>query len=285
MEELIKKKVTPTDSTYSSLIYAFDFFNQVLFDSTLPSVVFSYHRQNRVMGYASFERWVDNDNLFIDELAINPEYFAKYPLIEICQTLVHEMVHIWQAHHGEPSRRNYHNTQWSNKMQSIGLMPSSTGLPGGKTTGELMMDYVMINGAFLDSCRQLKKQGFHIPLVDRFPIFRVEQPILAYDEKGTAYELTKIYNIKKAIQTDTTPMKSDKGAPLSYAAFDSSVSLGQEADADAVLNSFLIPTSTRPKSKSGRVKYCCPSCQSLLWAKPGLNIGCLDCEQKFSQTE
>ncbi len=81
------------------------------------------------MGYFSYRRFVaaDGSGRMIDEIALNPEYFPVYPLIEVMQTLVHEQCHMWQYHYGNPSRKTYHNAQWAAKMESIGLMPSSTG--------------------------------------------------------------------------------------------------------------------------------------------------------------
>ena len=38
-------------------------------------------------------------------------------------TLVHEMIHQWQEDHGHPPRRCYHNAEWADKMEAIGLMP------------------------------------------------------------------------------------------------------------------------------------------------------------------
>ena len=52
------------------------------------------------------------------------------------RTLVHEMVHLEQQHFGEPSRNGYHNRQWAEWMQRIGLHPSDTGAVGGKRTGQ-----------------------------------------------------------------------------------------------------------------------------------------------------
>jgi hypothetical protein len=43
--------------------------------------------------------------------------------------------------------------------------------------------------------------------------------------------------------------------------------------------------TTKPKSKSGRLKYSCKSCQANVWAKPGLNLGCLDCNVKFQEED
>jgi hypothetical protein len=56
---------------------------------------------------------------------------------------------VWQHEHGEKkSRRGYHNAEWGSKMESVGLMPSSTGKPGGNKTGAKMSDYVIEGGPF-----------------------------------------------------------------------------------------------------------------------------------------
>ena len=51
-------------------------------------------------------------------------------------TLVHEMTHLQQQHFGKPSRSGYHNKEWGLLMRAVGLIPSSTGEPGGKETGQ-----------------------------------------------------------------------------------------------------------------------------------------------------
>jgi hypothetical protein len=63
-------------------------------------------------------------------------------------TLVHEMVHLWQQEFGRPSRRNYHNREWGDKLESVGLMPSDTGEPGGKRTGQRVTHFVIPEGPF-----------------------------------------------------------------------------------------------------------------------------------------
>ena len=59
---------------------------------------------------------------------------------------MHEMVHVWQHAHGKPGARGYHNKEWAAKMKAIGLQPSSTGMVGGKETGQRMMDYIIPGG-------------------------------------------------------------------------------------------------------------------------------------------
>jgi hypothetical protein len=57
------------------------------------------------------------------------------------------MVHQEQKHFGKPSRNGYHNKQWSRWMERIGLVPSATGAPGGKRTGQRMTHYIIRGGA------------------------------------------------------------------------------------------------------------------------------------------
>jgi len=92
----------------------------------------------------------------------HPSYFAVVPLLEVLQTLVHEMVHAWQFHFGKPGRRGYHNKEWADKMEAIGLMPSSTGKPGGARTGEKMADYAIPGGLFMQATDKLLTQDFKI---------------------------------------------------------------------------------------------------------------------------
>ena len=81
-------------------------------------------------------------------------------------TLCHEMCHVWQHHHGKQSRTGYHDRQWAGKMREIGLIPSDTGQPGGKSTGQKMSHYVDENGLFLKHCGALIDGGFTIPYIE-----------------------------------------------------------------------------------------------------------------------
>jgi DNA-directed RNA polymerase subunit RPC12/RpoP len=53
-------------------------------------------------------------------------------------------------------------------MESIGLMPSNTGLPGGKKTGQQMTHYVIEGGPFETICKELLANNFKISWADRF---------------------------------------------------------------------------------------------------------------------
>lgn len=158
----------PTATQYSRLQQAYDFFNAELFGGQLPPCLITLQRQKRVMGYFSRRRFVDAEMNFTDEIAMNPEFFGREVVVEVLQTIVHEMCHLWQCHFGKPGRRAYHNQEWADKMESIGLMPSSTGKPGGSRTGEKMGDYPIDGGAFLEAAQRLLAEEFDIPWADRY---------------------------------------------------------------------------------------------------------------------
>jgi len=94
---------SPTAQAYAELQAAFDHYNRELFGGELPPCLITMQREKRTYGYFSSERFVHrHDRSKTDEIAINPSYFAVVPLLEVLQTLVHEMVHAWQFHFGKP---------------------------------------------------------------------------------------------------------------------------------------------------------------------------------------
>lgn len=115
----------PTLDFYAYLQSAFDFFNERLFDNKLSPVIFTITRKANVCGYFRKEGWSTEDGKLVHEIAINPAYFITASPLEIYQTIVHECVHAFQEDFGTPSRAGYHNTEWAEKMRSIGLEPVS----------------------------------------------------------------------------------------------------------------------------------------------------------------
>jgi hypothetical protein len=102
----------------------------------------------KALGFFHPDGWVEQaGGLKLAEIAINPEAMALHGHTEVVQTLCHEKAHQWQEEHGKPSRGGYHNREWARKMERLGLMPSSTGAPGGNKTGPKMGDYLIVGGA------------------------------------------------------------------------------------------------------------------------------------------
>ncbi|MCH8622950.1 SprT-like domain-containing protein [Undibacterium sp. TS12] len=155
----LEKRDAPTKTAYDELQKVYEFFNARLFDGILPTCMITLQRKNKTFGYfhaLKFEKLDKTENT--DEIALNPAYFATHPPEEIFQTIVHEMAHLWQYRFGKPGRRGYHNKEWGDKMEEMGLMPSDTGQPGGKKTGEKMADYIIPGGRFENLCKELMQE-------------------------------------------------------------------------------------------------------------------------------
>ena len=86
--------------------------------------------------------------------------------MEAYSTLGHEMGHLWRHvlgplnSKGQRGTLGYHDRAWADKVESIGLMPSSTGAPGRDRTGYMMNEYIIEGGPFDLLCRELLISDF-----------------------------------------------------------------------------------------------------------------------------
>lgn len=237
----------PTEQTYAELQHVFDVFNEQLFDGQLPPCLLTLQRKGRSYGYFSSKRFGNRSGDVTDELAMNPEYFGTVPIIEVLQTLAHEMCHMWQAHFGTPGRARYHNKEWGMKMITIGLMPSSTGKPGGKQTGDSVADYPLPGGRFTRVVNELLTSQFRVSWYDRFP----HQQVKDASDNSYAFELED--ELPQGATEVAT--EEDGAAPIEIA---------------TAVNS------------SNRSKYHC-ACGINLWGKPNLRIICAECNEQFAE--
>lgn len=246
----------PTEEAYAELQQAYDVYNDTLFDGVLPPCLITFQRQKKTFGYFSSMRFGRRDGIKSDEIALNPEYFAVVPMIEVLQTLVHEQTHLWQSHFGKPSRACYHNTEWADKMEEIGLMPSSTSRPGGKRVGQYMGDYVISGGRFEQATADLLSTGFMISWLDRFPVQLPASHV--YPEVSASVPVA-----------DNARLTAERPVSLLPAS-------ALEAPSATLIATFIEKTKTG--NRSNRSKYSCPSCTLNVWGKPGLKIGCVTCD-------
>jgi hypothetical protein len=156
----VSAAITPAE--YGGLQKAYDHLNAELFANALPDCFIK--RKANSLGYFSPDRFSGRVGTFgKHELALNPDRFVSQT-DEQCQTLAHEMTHAWQQHCGTPSARGYHNKEWAAKMKEIGLQPTSTGMVGGKETGQRMGDYIIPGGQFARAFAKLAATGWKMNL-------------------------------------------------------------------------------------------------------------------------
>lgn len=285
----------PTPQSYEALQRAYDIFNAELFDGKLDNCLITLQRQPRTYGYISYDRFAGNtNNNVLHELALNPEYFGVMPLIKVLQIMVHEMVHLWQYQFGKPSQKSYHNKEWADKMESVGLMPSQTGMVGGKRTGQQMDDYPLAGGKFLEVAKKIMADDLTIQWYDRAsprhftPLRSIyhktniaemvgEHSMLSYvpkiDKQDMAYlplkELLeqvddKTSTEKKSLQELLEEKGVEQINPLDY----------------GLTAKDLKPTGKKSPSSNSKTKFTC-GCGENLWGKPSLEVICAKCDEQF----
>lgn len=141
----------PTLDQFKKYQAAYDYFNDRLFGGELAPCLLMFREGKKkknaiVLGHFAWDRWTRGDET-CHEISLNPEALAR-GLKDTMATLVHEMAHQWQCDHGKRPRAGYHDRQWADKMDELGLPPTDTGEPGGKRTGQRMSHTVAAGGAF-----------------------------------------------------------------------------------------------------------------------------------------
>ncbi len=243
----------PTQQFYELLQHAYEFFNESLFvEQKLPNCLITVQREKNTMSYFFPNRWENDFGNKIHEIALNPTYFAEHKVIEIFQTLVHEMCHVWQHEYTQlkkASLRTYHNKEWSNKMISIGLMPTDK---NGKRTGQKIWDTPISGGLFEGSCENLIKNGFAIKWIDRVPAAKqCDNHLFGHNKREvSSKELLYLYNKPPFVAANTSHVKE-------------------------------IKIMAKAKKK---YRYLCNSCGNILWGKHGVKASCMDCNAIFIES-
>lgn len=143
------KNDSPTREQFSAYEQMFRHFNTTLFNGRLPNVILNFSRKTKTNGFFAPARWQHTLSMAPShEISLNPTTLHEREPIAVASTLVHQMVHLWQQEFGKPSRTGYHNKEWAERMESVGLIPSSTGEEGGKRVGQRITHYILKGGVF-----------------------------------------------------------------------------------------------------------------------------------------
>jgi hypothetical protein len=173
----------PTQEQCAAYQQVFDHFNCRLFEKSLPKCMLSFSRR-RHSPHTLFTagQWRKGASSETPEISLNIKQMSQSEPIEVMATLVRQMVHLWQEMYGQPSSGKwYFNQEWADKMVEIGLIPSSTGLPGGKQIGQGIKHYIEPNGRFEQAVRILPPSCFW-PFL---PAALADQEPNRYTEKTT----------------------------------------------------------------------------------------------------
>jgi hypothetical protein len=297
----------PTLDEYPAFQHAFDFFNTELFSSELPPCMITLQRRRQSFGYYAPEAFVNSRNQLTDEIALNPACFPGRSLEENWAELVRHMCSHWVHKAGKSGRENYHNAAWADKMQEVGLMPTTTGSPGGSRTGQTVRHYIDANGKFLDSCNQLKKSGLHFPWVDRYPdhetLNEIGAPPRATDAASPeTQDVMDFGDASLDVMTNSARHDTDDGdgVPLSIPPKVAAADSADDDDGDSppvvfrpaeTLREEMSELGTvfvdRPKGKihTQKFTYECKKCKVKVWGKQGLSLLCITCDRPLKELD
>jgi len=62
-----------------------------------------------------------------DEIAIDRFHLMVSSRAQVLDTLLHELIHSWEEHHGNPGKGNYHTVSFREKARSLGLTVDEKG--------------------------------------------------------------------------------------------------------------------------------------------------------------
>jgi predicted SprT family Zn-dependent metalloprotease len=134
---------------------------RVLFDDELPEVYFVLQRKRGALGYFWADQWREIEGKDkVHELALTPDNLSRPPL-EVLGTLAHELAHLWQEVHGKPGADGYHNKEWADKMEEIGLEPYCV-TDEGKRTGKRCSHNIPEEGNFREVADEILADGWKL---------------------------------------------------------------------------------------------------------------------------
>lgn len=135
----------PSLEQNESLLSAFDYLNEQLFEGKCPTPMLMFSRnKNLIGGYFAPDRWTNDEGLTVHEIGLNANVM-KRDILDQYSTLAHEMAHLYQHCFGKPGAGGYHNEEWAELAKKIGLRPFG---PDGKETGRAIDHEIIEGGAF-----------------------------------------------------------------------------------------------------------------------------------------
>lgn len=157
---------------WKALHGAFDFFNDKLFQSRLDRnrIILNCSRKSRrTLGFFRPFGWSGEakDQEAKAEISLNPDCMHDSSIDEIYAVLVHEMCHYEQELFGSPGKRGYHNKEWADMMDAVGLKPINVNAPA-KRTGMRCSHQIIPDGVFDKAMKKIPEE-FKLPFMGLKP--------------------------------------------------------------------------------------------------------------------
>jgi len=253
---------TADAAMFTELAFAYHFINQEMFDGRLETCIVTTNRKYGSLGYFR-PRGFNAGERCANEISLNAAYMSVRTMRSTLGTLASLMCLAKNAQDGFIGRKGYCGKVWAESMKDIGLMPSSTGRPGGAPTGYNNSFYIVKGGAFDLSCCRLRRAKFALTWHDRFPFRPPSRQSSADIRTYRDVELVK----DGSAEMDT--VSANLGIPPALLMRERAVDLSMTC----------LPLAD--KHRAAKDCYVCDGCGAKLWGKPGLAVKCIHCDRAF----
>lgn len=247
--------MSAVDKLNSELNRLFDVFNEHYYRGEIEKPIVMAQTNGKdttTMGWCTTRKiWKDNTkDQYFYEITICAEYLYRN-ILEICATLLHEMVHLYNLQKGikDTSRGNtYHNKRFKQTAEKRGLI----------------IDYD-------------KRVGWSVTWLNDEAKTFIDQHV-----NREVFTLTRIRHrvIPKPVQTEALTDSIDIEDVVDI---EDSGPVGAAGDPGSYGTPYVIDDEEKPK-QSYR-KYVCPTCSTIIRATKDVNVVCGDCNVPFTKEE
>lgn len=263
-------QASPSYEQQHALLRAFTCLNDDLFDGKLNRPMLYLTRSSKVIGgYFGKDKWVNDSGQVVHEIAINANMMGNRDIVQLMNILIHEMIHMWQYDYGKPTRSGYHNAEFADKAESMGLEPKD--LQTGKRTGQAVQTHPVQSGAAAFAIANLPDEAI-------LPWMAFEGNPDPGQGSGSGGQGGSGGSESGQDGQEGEGQGSGQGSG-SDGAQDGSNQSGEGSSGGSSGGSQDSPSSSSDddKSRSGvRAKYTCPVCGLNAWAKRSVKLVCWD---------
>lgn len=148
---------------------AFNIFNSIYFNNTLPKVAITIQSSIKSYGYITVNKvWKDGENAY-HEINIGAEHLAR-PIENVLATLLHEMVHLHSMVNGIQDTSNggrYHNKKFKAECEKRNLIIEYAKYIGWSVTNpsDKFIQVIKDNGLYrnIEHCRTIGESSIVPP--------------------------------------------------------------------------------------------------------------------------
>jgi hypothetical protein len=109
---------------HAECVRAVKWWNVRYWNGDLPEPIVTFQPngpRSMRLGHYQAKTWKGAAGEVRDELVLYSDLCLSRGIEQVCQTIVHELVHVWEQHSGKPPHSNHHGRRWHAEAKRVGL--------------------------------------------------------------------------------------------------------------------------------------------------------------------